>query len=191
MQSPRMIIISAPSGTGKSSVIEKLMSNDQLKLSFSISATNRAPRGNEQNGKEYFFISDEEFQKRINEDAFIEYVEVYEGRYYGTLKSELNRIHESGRNMILDIDVEGALKVKEKYGSQVLAIFLAPPSLQELRRRLETRGTDTQEVIEQRLKRAEYELSLQNQFDKVFVNDDLQKCSENVEHAIAHFLFTK
>lgn len=183
-----IVILSAPSGTGKSSVIGRIIEDPNLKLTFSISATNRLPRGEERDGVEYYFLSDQQFQEYITEERFIEYVEVYPGRYYGTLKSELERIGGLGRNLILDIDVEGALEVKKKYGQDVLAIFLLPPSIDELRHRLEGRGTDTPEVIADRLARAEYEISLAGQFDTQFVNDDLTRCSEAVREAIADFL---
>lgn len=184
----RIVILSAPSGTGKSSVIGRIIEDPNLKLTFSISATNRPPRGEEKDGVEYYFLSDEQFQDYIEQGRFIEYVEVYPGRYYGTLKSELERIGGLGRNLILDIDVEGALEVKKKYGQDVLAIFLLPPSIDELRRRLEGRGTDTPEVIADRLARAEYEISLAEQFDTQLVNDDLTRCSEAVREAITQFL---
>ncbi len=185
-----IVILSAPSGTGKSSVINRIITSEALQLAFSISATNRLPRGTEQHGVEYYFLSDQEFQNYIEQDRFIEYIEVYPGRYYGTLKSELDRIQSLGRNLILDIDVEGALEVKRKYGKEVLTIFLLPPSLEELRHRLEGRGTDSAEVIADRLARAEYEIGLSQKFDMRFVNDDLERCSEEVREAIARFLAT-
>lgn len=185
-----IVILSAPSGTGKSSVINRIITSEALQLAFSISATNRPPRGTEQHGVEYYFLSDQEFQNYIEQDRFIEYIEVYPGRYYGTLKSELDRIQSLGRNLILDIDVEGALEVKRKYGKEVLTIFLLPPSLEELRHRLEGRGTDSAEVIADRLARAEYEIGLSQKFDMRFVNDDLERCSEEVREAIARFLAT-
>lgn len=185
-----IVILSAPSGTGKSSVINRIITSEALQLAFSISATNRLPRGTEQHGVEYYFLSDQEFQNYIEQDRFIEYIEVYPGRYYGTLKSELDRIQCLGRNLILDIDVEGALEVKRKYGKEVLTIFLLPPSLEELRHRLEGRGTDSAEVIADRLARAEYEIGLSQKFDMQFVNDDLERCSEDVREAIARFLAT-
>lgn len=185
-----IVILSAPSGTGKSSVINRIITSEALQLAFSISATNRLPRGTEQHGVEYYFLSDHEFQNYIEQDRFIEYIEVYPGRYYGTLKSELDRIQSLGRNLILDIDVEGALEVKRKYGKEVLTIFLLPPSLEELRHRLEGRGTDSAEVIADRLARAEYEIGLSQKFDMRFVNDDLERCSEEVREAIARFLAT-
>ncbi len=184
----KIIIISAPSGTGKSSIIAKIIDRPELKLTFSVSATNRPPRGNEKHGIEYYFIDDTEFKQKIAADMFVEYVEVYPGRYYGTLKSELDRIRLLGKNLILDIDVEGALKVKEKYPQDTLAIFIAPPSIEELRKRLMARNTDSAEVIEERLKRASYELSLQDRFDVCFINDSLEKCASEVADAIDVFI---
>lgn len=185
---PRIIIISAPSGTGKSSIISALIDNPELRLAFSVSATNRAPRGDEKQGEAYFFMDEAEFQERIARDEFIEYVEVYPGRFYGTLKSELERIHARGLNLMLDIDVEGALKVKEKYPLSTLAIFVAPPSVDALRKRLELRGTDSPEVIEERLARSEYEMALASQFDLSFVNDDLNRCRKEISIEIYNFL---
>lgn len=185
----RIIIISGPSGTGKGTVINRIIEDENLRLSFSISATNRQPRNTEQHGVEYYFLSEEEFTNKIKEDAFIEYVEVYPGRFYGTLKSELDRINALNRNLLLDIDVEGALKVKELYGDQVLSLFLAPPSIDTLRDRLIHRGTESMEVIRERLDRAAYELSLAPLFDKKVINDDLNICVEEVRSAIHSFLY--
>lgn len=184
----RIIIISGPSGTGKGTVIEHLMKDDSLHLSFSISATNRAPRGQEKHGVEYYFLSDQEFTDNIAQGLFIEYVEVYPGRYYGTLKSELNRVDALGRNLLLDIDVEGAIQVKELYKEQVLTLFLQPPSIETLKERLEKRGTETAELIASRLERAAYELSFADKFDRTFVNDHLDVCVEEVKGAIRAFL---
>lgn len=167
------------------------MKEESLHLSFSISATNRDPRGSEQHGVEYYFLSKEEFARNIDQNLFIEYVEVYPGRYYGTLKSELKRIDTLGRNLLLDIDVEGALQVKKLYGEQVLSIFLQPPSMAILRERLEKRGTETADVIASRLERAAYELSFADKFDHTFVNDNLYQCVEEVKKAILNFLSKK
>lgn len=188
MTKPRIIIISAPSGTGKSTVIERIIRDPRLRLQFSISATSRAPRGQEKEGVHYYFISAEEFQARIREGLFLEYVEVYPGCFYGTPKQELERIHADGDNLLLDIDVEGALLVKKQYPSETLAIFLAPPSPEVLRDRLTKRGTDSPEVIEERLKRASYELTLAPNFDIRIVNDDLDTCCKSVSEAISRFI---
>lgn len=187
---PKIVIISAPSGTGKSSVIEQIISDPSLSLAFSISATSRAPRGNEQHGVEYYFLSVKEFQKKVDERAFLEYVEVYPGCYYGTLLSEVDRIDKAGKNLLLDIDVEGALAVKRQFADNVLAIFLAPPSLGALQQRLEKRGTDSPDVIAERLKRAEYELSLSPHFDQVIINDKLAICVAQVREVISQFLIS-
>lgn len=185
---PQIIIISGPSGTGKGTVIEQLMKDAGLQLSFSISATNRAPRGSERHGVEYYFLSNEEFIQSIAQERFIEYVEVYPGRFYGTLKSEVERVDALGQNLLLDIDVEGAIRVKELYGEQALSIFLQPPSIDTLRLRLEKRGTETKELIESRLQRAAYELSFAPQFDRTFINDDLSECVCKVKDAIQTFI---
>ena len=169
----KVIIFSAPSGSGKSTIIKYLMQQG-LNLAFSISATSRPPRGTEQDGVEYFFLSPEDFRKRIDNDEFLEYEEVYEGRYYGTLKAQVERQLEAGQNVILDIDVHGGCRIKEFYGNRALSVFIQPPSVEALRQRLHHRGTDSPEVIEQRIERAEYELGFAPKFDTVIVNDDLQ-----------------
>lgn len=173
----KVIIFSAPSGSGKSTIIKYLMQQG-LNLAFSISATSRPPRGTEQDGVEYFFLSPEDFRKRIDNDEFLEYEEVYEGRYYGTLKAQVEKQLETGQNVILDIDVHGGCRIKEFYGDRALSVFIQPPSVEALRQRLHHRGTDSLEVIEQRIERAEYELGFAPKFDIVIVNDDLQsaKC---------------
>ncbi len=186
----KIIIISGPSGTGKGTVIKELMQDPALNLSFSISATNRSPRGEEQDGVEYYFLSDKEFAKKIKDNLFIEYVEVYPGRFYGTLKSELDRIEKLQSNLLLDIDVEGAIQVKELYQSQALSIFLSPPSLEALGERLKKRGTETLEQIEGRLDRASYELSFANRFDCNFINDNLSECVEETKKAVLDFLYS-
>lgn len=187
MTSGKVIIISAPSGSGKSTIINALMSEGLLNMQFSVSATNRAPRGKEQNGKDYYFLSTEEFQKAIADDAFLEFEEVYPGRYYGTLKSEIKRIADAGSNVILDIDVNGGIRVKKQLGSQALALFIEPPSVDELRRRLSNRATDSAESIEQRVARAAYELEQGKQYDVRIVNDNLETAIKETGDAIAKF----
>ena len=185
----KLIIFSAPSGTGKSTIISWLMNNHkELGMAFSISCTSRQPRGTEQNGVEYFFISPEEFRKRIANDEFLEYEEVYADRYYGTLKSQVERQGAAGQNVVFDVDVKGGCNIKEYYGDRALSIFIMPPSVEELRRRLESRGTDTPEVIDQRIARAEYEISFADKFDKIIVNDNLEKAEQEALAIISEFL---
>ncbi len=183
----KLIIFSAPSGSGKSTIIQSLLNRD-LNLSFSISATSRAPRGTEKNGVEYYFISPEEFRQRIANGEFLEYEEVYAGKYYGTLKSEVERILNSGRNVIFDVDVVGGLNIKKYYGNQALALFIQPPSIEELKRRLNHRATDAPEVIASRIAKAEYELSFAPKFDRIIVNDILEKAQEEAYQTIRQFL---
>ena len=160
----------------------------ELNMHFSISCTTRAPRGTEQNGVEYFFISPAEFKEKIAQDAFVEYEEVYTDKYYGTLKSQVTEMTENGQNVVFDIDVKGGCNIKRQYGNKALSIFIQPPSIEELRRRLEGRATDAQEVIEQRLSKASYELTFADKFDIVIVNDDLEKAKADTLNAINEFL---
>lgn len=183
-----MIIFSAPSGSGKSTIINYLMKQPELGLAFSISATSRAPRGTEKNGVEYFFLTPDEFRQRIAADEFLEYEEVYADRYYGTLKSQVERQAEAGQNVVFDVDVKGGCNIKKFYGNRALSIFIQPPSVEELRRRLVGRATDAPEVIEQRIARAEFELGFASQFDKVVVNDDLETAQAEALAIIREFL---
>lgn len=183
------IIVSAPSGSGKSTIIKWLMDNHpELNLYFSVSCTSRAPRGNEQNGVEYFFISPEEFRERIAKDEFLEYEEVYEDRFYGTLKAQVERQAESGQNVVFDVDVKGGCNIKKYYGDRALSLFIQPPSVEELRRRLTNRGTDSPEVIEDRLAKAEYEMTFAPQFDHVVVNDVLEVAEAEALKIVQRFL---
>lgn len=185
----RLLIFSAPSGSGKSTIVQWLMKeHPELNMHFSISCTTRAPRGTEQNGVEYFFLSPAEFKEKIAQEAFVEYEEVYTDKYYGTLKSQVTEMTENGQNVVFDIDVKGGCNIKRQYGSQALSIFIQPPSIEELRRRLEGRATDAQEVIEQRLSKASYELTFADKFDVVIVNDDLEKAKADTLNAINEFL---
>jgi len=187
----KLLIFSAPSGSGKSTIVNWLMTeHPELKLVFSISCTSRAPRGTEQHGVEYFFLTADEFRERIANDEFLEYEEVYEDRFYGTLKSQVENQTSKGQNVVFDVDVKGGVNIKKHYGERALSIFIQPPSVAELRRRLEHRGTDAQEVIEQRLAKAEYELTFAPQFDFVVVNDDLAKAEAEVLENIRKFLST-
>jgi guanylate kinase len=185
----KMIIISAPSGSGKSTIINWLMQeHPELRLSFSISCTSRPPRGTEQNGVEYFFLSPEEFRQRIENEEFLEYEEVYEGRFYGTLKAQVERQREAGENVVFDVDVKGGCNIKNYYGDEALSIFIQPPSIEELRRRLEGRGTDAPEVIDQRIERAAFELTFAEKFDRVVVNDDLTTAEQEAFDIIREFV---
>ena len=183
----KLIIFSAPSGSGKSTIINYLLTQ-HLNLAFSISATSRPPRGMERDGVEYFFLTPDEFRRRIANHEFLEYEEVYEDRFYGTLKSQVERQLEAGQNVVFDVDVVGGCNIKQHYGDRALSIFIQPPSIEELRKRLEHRATDTPEVIESRLAKAEYELSFAPKFDKVIVNDDLEKAKAEALQTITKFL---
>lgn len=186
----KLIIFSAPSGSGKSTIINKLMSEYDLRGRFSISATSRKPRGSEQDGVEYYFLTEEDFRRRISEGDFLEYEEVYPGCFYGTLRSEVDRTLDRGENVILDIDVQGGLNVKKIYGDRALTLFIQPPSIERLRERLERRGTDAPEVIERRLAKAETELSFAHRYDAVVVNDDLEEACRDAARVIEDFLST-
>lgn len=189
MNTGKLIIFSAPSGSGKSTLVNYLMEqHPELQLVFSISCTSRAPRGKEQNGVEYFFLSPEEFKKKIANDEFLEYEEVYEDRFYGTLKSQVEVQSQAGQNVVFDVDVKGGVNIKKHYGSRALSVFIQPPSVEELRNRLVGRATDAPEVIEQRLNRAEYELSFADKFDRIVINDDLEKAKVDVYNVIKQFL---
>lgn len=183
----KLIIFSAPSGSGKSTIINYLLTCG-LDLAFSISATSRPPRGKEQHGIEYFFLSPEEFRQRIANDEFLEYEEVYTDRFYGTLKSQVENQLEAGQNVVFDVDVVGGCNIKQFYGNRALSIFIQPPSIEELRRRLVGRGTDSPEVIEDRINKAEFELSYASKFDVVIVNDDLEKAKTETLEVIKYFL---
>lgn len=171
----KVIIFSAPSGSGKSTIISRLMAHAELRMAFSISCTSRQPRGTERHGVEYFFLTPEEFRSRIGNGEFLEYEEVYKDRYYGTLKEQVERQLENGDNVVLDVDVKGGCNIKKYYGDKALSVFIQPPSVDELRRRLTGRGTDAPDVIEDRIARAEYELTFAPRFDRVVVNDNLEK----------------
>lgn len=188
MTKGKIIILSAPSGTGKSTIISRLMDYQDLKLGFSISATSRAPRGEEKDGREYYFLTSEEFHKRVENGEFVEWEEVYAGTCYGTLVSEVERVTGSGRNLIMDIDVKGALNVKKRYGKDALSIFILPPSVEELERRLRARSTDSEESIARRLDKAEYEMGFSDKFDRRVVNDSLDSCCSEVKKLIEDFI---
>ena len=177
----KIIIFSAPSGCGKSTIINALMQqHPDLNLHFGITATSRPPRGTEQDGVEYFFLSPEEFSSRIEQGDFLEYCEVYAGRYYGSLKSVVDKMLAEGKNVVMDLDVVGAQNVKRQRPDQTVTLFIQPPTIEALRQRLILRGTDTPEVIEQRMNRAEYEISQAPHFDHIIVNDDLTTAINDV-----------
>ena len=185
----RLLVFSAPSGSGKSTIVQWLVKeHPELNLHFSVSCTSRLPRGTEQNGVEYFFISPEEFKKKIKNKEFIEYEEVYKDRYYGTLKSQVEQQISRGENVVFDVDVKGGCNIKQCYGGRAMSIFVQPPSIEELRRRLNSRGTDTPEVIEQRLAKADYELSFARKFDHIVVNDDLETAKQKTYELLSTFL---
>ena len=189
MMKGKMLIVSAPSGSGKSTIVQWLMQeHPELKLYFSISCTSRAPRGTEQDGVEYFFLTPEAFREKIANGEFLEYEEVYHDRFYGTLKAQVERQREQGQNVVFDVDVKGGVNIKKYYGDEALSLFIQPPSVEELRRRLTGRGTDTPEAIEERLAKAEYELTFAPQFDRIIVNDDLETAKQEALQIIQDFL---
>ena len=184
----KLIIISAPSGTGKSTIIQRIIGDERLQLEFSVSATTRPPRTGETDGVNYYFMTPEQFRTEIDNDAFAEYQEVYAGRYYGTLKREIERINHNGKNVILDLDVLGGINVKKLYGDHALAIFIAPPSIAALRQRLTDRGTDSAQDIENRLAKAQFEIEQGIHFDHRVVNDVLDVAVEQVRALILDFV---
>ena len=182
----KVIIFSAPSGAGKSTIVNYLLKKFPF-LEFSISATSRAPRGDEKNGKDYYFFTGDQFENKIKNGEFIEYEEVYSGSYYGTLKSEVQRIWDKGNIIVFDIDVKGGVNLKRLYGKNALAVFIQPPSIETLKNRLINRGTDSIEAIEKRVAKAEEELSYADKFDVILVNDDLEKTLIEAESIIENF----
>lgn len=185
----KCLIISAPSGSGKSTIVNWMMSeHPELKLKFSVSATSRAPRGQEQNGVEYYFLSVEDFKQKIANNEFLEYEEVYAGGFYGTLKASIENMLNEGYNVVFDVDVKGGVNIKKYFGEQALSLFIQPPSIDELRRRLIGRATDSMEKIEERLAKAEYELTFASKFDKVIVNDNLEQAEKEALSIVQEFL---
>ena len=183
----KLIIFSAPSGAGKTTIVRFLLDKN-LNLEFSVSATSRAPRHNETHGKDYYFLSAEEFKKKISNGEFLEWEEVYNGVYYGSLKSEVERIRNLGKNVIFDVDVVGGLNIKKFFGDEALAIFVQPPSVEELRKRLISRSTETEEKIQMRIAKAEHELSFASLFDVLITNNDLQQACREAENLIREFI---
>ena len=183
----KLVIFSAPSGSGKSTIINYLLTQN-LNLHFSISATSRSPRGNEKDGVEYYFLTPEQFKAKINEGEFLEYEEVYTDKFYGTLKSEVERILNEGNNVVFDVDVVGGCNIKNHYGDKALSIFIQPPSIEALRDRLVGRGTDSMDVIENRLTKTSFEMSFASKFDKVIINDNLENAKTETLQVIKAFL---
>lgn len=187
MKENKMIILSAPSGSGKSTIIQYLLQKG-FPLEFSISATTRAPRGTEKNGVEYYFYSVDEFKQKIQNDEFVEFEEVYENRFYGTLKSECDRIWSKGNVIVFDVDVAGGMRLKKLFGDKALSLFIQAPSVDVLRQRLLGRGTDSNEEIQKRIDKAAYEMQFANKFDKIVVNDELTKACSDAERLLTEFL---
>ena len=184
----KCLIFSAPSGSGKSTIVQWLLQHPELKMVFSISATSRAPRGTEKNGVEYFFLTADEFRARIANDEFLEYEEVYSGCFYGTLKEQVEKRLNEGMNVVFDVDVVGGCNIKKYFGDEALSMFIQPPSVEELERRLRLRGTDSDEMIAKRVAKASYELTVAPKFDVVMVNDKLEEAQMKALSTIKSFL---
>jgi guanylate kinase len=183
----KLIVFSAPSGSGKSTIVNHLLSREELDLAFSISATSRAPRGEEKNGEHYYFMSADEFKSHIEKDDFLEWEEVYQNNFYGTLKSEVERIWKMGKHVVFDIDVIGGLNIKKQFPEKTLSIFIMPPSVEELQKRLEKRSTETPEKIQMRVAKAEKELESASSFDVIITNDLLSDALKEAAHIVANF----
>jgi guanylate kinase len=190
MNKGKLIVFSAPSGSGKTTIVRHLLGREDLNLEFSISAASREPRGEEMNGKDYYFISIEEFKKHIKSEDFIEWEEVYRDNFYGTLKSEVERIWALGKNVIFDIDVAGGLRIKNKFPEQTLAVFVKPPSIDELKIRLKKRSTESDDKINMRIAKASVELATAPQFDKIIKNYDLDVAKEDAYQLVKSFVNT-
>ncbi|MGB1454995.1 MAG: guanylate kinase [Flavobacteriaceae bacterium] len=187
MNAGKLIVLSAPSGSGKTTLVQYLLKQD-LALGFSISATSRPMRGAEIEGVDYYFLSPEQFENKINEQAFLEYEQVYRGVYYGTLNSEITRLWEQEQHILFDIDVQGGLTIKEKFPDQTLALFIQPPSVEELEARLRKRATDDEVKIQERLHKAQTELEYAAQFDQIIINDDLETAKKEIVQCVKHFI---
>jgi len=184
----KLIIFSAPSGSGKTTLVHHLLKQPELNLAFSISAASREKRSGEKNGKDYYFISPEEFKKKIENDEFVEWEEVYKNNFYGTLKEEVERLRNQGKNIIFDIDVKGGLNIKKQFPNDSLAVFVQPPSIEELIERLKNRKTETPEKIKMRIDKAEEELKFADKFDKIILNDNLEKAKQEAYNIVKNFL---
>ncbi len=187
MSNGKLIIFSAPSGSGKTTLVHHLLSKPDLKLAFSVSATSRAKRPNETDGKDYYFLSADEFRQRISQNEFIEWEEVYEDQFYGTLRSEIDRIHAEGKTVVFDVDVVGGVNLKKKFGDQALSVFVKPPSIEELENRLRNRSTESEESLKKRVGKAAEEMEFANQFDVILVNDELELAKEKAEALVREF----
>lgn len=187
MKKGKLIIFSAPSGAGKTTIVKHLLSMN-FGLEFSISATSRQPRYTEKDKVDYYFLTSEEFNQRVKNDEFLEWEEVYEGTCYGTLKSEVERIRNKGKHVIFDVDVIGGLNIKKYYGDEALSIFVQPPSVEELKNRLIGRSTDSMDVIEKRIEKAEYELTFASKFDKILISEELPVTQINAEKLVLEFI---
>lgn len=184
----KLIVFSAPSGSGKTTIVRHLLEQSKLPLAFSISATTRAPRGNEKNGVDYYLLSKEEFEQKIREGSFLEYEEVYPGLFYGTLKSEIERLWASGKAVLFDIDVMGGLTIKKTYPEKTLTVFVKPPSVEALEQRLRNRNTDSEETLQVRLAKSASELEKASAFDEILINDQLEEALRLAEALVIHFL---
>lgn len=190
MSAGKLIIFSAPSGSGKTTLVHHLLSKPELKLAFSVSATSRAKRPNETDGKDYYFLSADEFRARIEKGDFLEWEEVYTNQFYGTLRSEIDRIHADGKTVVFDVDVVGGLNIKQQFGKDALAVFVQPPSVEELERRLRHRSTESEESLQKRVGKAAEELEFANQFDVILVNDELEAAKLKAEELVQEFTST-
>lgn len=184
----KLIVVSAPSGAGKTTIVREIMKDKKFRLKFSVSATNRVPRENEENGRDYYFLDTKEFKQKIKNNEFIEWQEVYKNQFYGTLKSEINRIFKNNYNVIFDVDVLGGINIKKQFPKITCSIFIKPPSIEELEKRLINRGTEDQNSLQKRIAKAKYEISLSNNFDKIVINDNLEDAITEVHNIISGFI---
>jgi guanylate kinase len=189
INSGKLVIFSAPSGSGKTTIVHHLVSMNDLKLDFSVSACTRKKRAGEIDGRDYYFLTIDQFRMKIDENEFVEWEEVYKNLYYGTLKSEVNRIWDIGKNVVFDVDVMGGLNLKRQFGEKALSVFVMPPSIEELQKRLEQRGTDTPDKIKGRMGKAKFEMKYADKFDSILINDNLENALKEAEQLVRAFLF--